>query len=117
MLNQGGRKKRIGYRGDGRVPYARQGWEDARLGRPFDYALLDRATDRAFAAAYETMRLRVLALRDAGLTVPQWKSSKSVPPVIHGALTRTAEMNKAGREDAGRSYWPVGRAGWLPAAA
>lgn len=117
MLNQGGRKKRIGYRGDGRVPYARQGWEDARQGRPFDYALLDRAADRAFAAAYETMRLRVLALRDAGMTVPQWKSEKSVPPVIHGALTHSGELNKACRKADGRGYWPVGRTGWLPAAA
>jgi len=109
------RKSHIGgYKGDPRVPYAWKGWNDALFGHPFDYTLLDRAQDSALGGAYETARLRVLALRDAGLPVPFWKSPKSIPRAIDAALSLTSSLNKMARAEQ-RGFWPIGKSGWLPA--
>lgn len=113
-MNTKGRFRRIGYRGDIRVPYAQAGWEDARNGRPFDYRFVDTAPDPAAAQSYEIARYRVMALREARLNVPAWNSTRAVPPAIHAAITLTASLNRMSRESDG-GYWPVGASGWQPA--
>ena len=113
IKNTGGRKRRVGFKGDVRTPYARRGWEDARQGRPFDYALVDRI-DSYCAGSYELMRLRVMALIDAGFNVPRWNTNATMPPAVHGAMDRAMEINAASRRD-GICYWPVGATGWQPA--
>ena len=114
MLNFSGRKRRIGFKGDARTAYARQGWEDARMQRPFNYELIDRA-DRYCAGAYETMRLRVMALRAAGREIPRWLTDHSVPSRVAGLVNEAALLNQTSRAD-GQGYWPVGQTGWQPAA-
>jgi hypothetical protein len=80
-----------------------------------DYYLIDRAPHRACAAAYETARYRVMALRDAGLTVSRWKSMQSVPPMIHSAYILSNSLNKMSRDE-GAGYWPAGPNFWREAA-
>lgn len=114
IKNISGRKQRVGFKNDLRTPYARQGWEDARQGRPFDYQLVDRA-DRFCAGAYETMRLRVLALRDAGHDIPRWLTDRTMPPRVTGLVNEAGVLNRGSREN-GLGYWPVGEKGWQEAA-
>lgn len=109
MQNVNSLRRAIGYPGDKRVPYARRGWEDARLGLPFNY---DVAGSRACVAAYEQARLRVLALRDAGLKVPQWKTERGIPSLVRSAYLQTNDINAA-LNGTGQAYWPVGSGGWL----
>lgn len=109
MQNISGPRRAIGFPGDKRVPYARRGWEDARLGLPFNY---DVAGSRACVAAYEQARLRVLALRGAGLKVPQWKTESGIPSLVRSAYLRTTDINAA-LNGTGQAYWPIGPGGWL----
>ena len=81
-------------RGDYRTPYIRAGWEDARKGVPFDYALVDRAVNHHAGMAYETARQLVLALRLAGEKIPAWRS-QNVTPTISEAMRTAALVNKA----------------------
>jgi len=81
-------------RGDYRTPYVRAGWESARKGEAFDYALIDSAVNQWAASAYETGRQIVLALRIAGEAVPAWRV-KSVTPAIAEAMRTAALINKA----------------------
>lgn len=115
MANIPHKTRRLGYAGDPRVPFAWAGWNDALAGRPIDYLLLDRAPTPVCAHAYETARFRVLALRDAGLTVPRWNSMKSVPPAIHAALSLTNSLQVMARAE-GNAYWPTGSKYWMAAA-
>lgn len=115
MTNVSPQTLRLGYAGDRRVPFAWAGWNDALKGRPMDYYLIDHAPTPACAHAYETARLRVMALRDAGLPVPAWKNMKGVPPAIRSALSITNSFNAMGRAQ-GRGYWPVGPSHWMDAA-
>jgi hypothetical protein len=103
MHNVTGRRRRIGYNGDTRVPYARAGWEDARNGRPWDYALVDNAKSPACGVAYETARFRVIALITEGNKVPAW-NAVTVPPRIHAAITQANAINKEARNN-GVQYW------------
>ena len=80
--------------GDYRTPYIRAGWEDARKGAPFDYALVDRACNHHAGMAYETARQLVLALRLAGERIPAWRSH-NVTPTISEAMRTAALVNKA----------------------
>lgn len=114
-MNNSSVKHRLGYAGDPRVPFAWAGWNDARDGKPMDYYLLDRAPTPACAHAYETYRYRVMALRNAGLPIPAWKSMKSVPPAIHAAIALSGSLNKMSRDE-GAGYWPIGTTGWRAAA-
>jgi hypothetical protein len=107
--------RRLGFAGDPRVPFAWAGWNDARDGKPMDYYLIDRAPTVACAQAYETARLRVMALRDAGLPVPRWNSMKAVPPAIHAALSLTNSLQAMARDE-GAAYWPTGSKHWREAA-
>lgn len=107
--------RRLGYADDPRVPFAWAGWNDALHGKPIDYYLLDRAPNPACAFAYETARYRVMALRDAKLTVPRWNSMKSVPPAIHAALSLTNSLQIMARDE-GTPYWPTGSKYWRAAA-
>ena len=115
MINKSSGKQRLGFAGDPRVPFSWAGWNDALLGRPMDYHLLDRAPHPACATSYELARLRVMALRDAGLPVPRWNSMKSVPPAIHAALSLSSSLNSMSRAE-GKGYWPVGPNHWMAAA-
>lgn len=112
MLNGGNSKKPLGGKSDPRVPYSRAGWNDARDGRPYDYALCDRAPSRECAVSYETARLRVMALRAYGERVPAWRAA-SVAPAIRHAMTTANLMNKAHRELGSGGFWPVGSSHWL----
>jgi hypothetical protein len=114
-MNRSYKKQNLGYRGDPRVPFAWAGWNDALHGKPLDYYLLDRAPTPVCAAAYETARLRVMALRDAKLPIPSWRSMKSVPTAIHSAILLANSLNKMARGDQ-KGYWPVGANGWREAA-
>ena len=114
-MNKSNNKARLGFAGDPRVPFAWAVWNDAREGKPMDYYLIDRAPHPACAAANETARYRVMALRKAGLPIPAWKSMKSVPPMIHSAYTLSNSLNKMSRDE-GAGYWPVGTSGWREAA-
>jgi hypothetical protein len=107
--------RRLGFAGDPRVPFAWAGWNDALNGKPLDYYLLDRAPTPACAQAYETARYRVMALRDAKLTVPRWNSMKVVPPAIHAALSLTNSLQAMARDE-GAPYWPTGNKFWRAAA-
>jgi hypothetical protein len=107
--------KRLGYKNDARVPYACAGWNDAAHGLPIDYKLLDRAPSPACAQSYEMARLRVLALRMAGLPVPNWRSARAVPPAIHAAITLTNSFNSMARAE-GAGFWPTGSKYWREAA-
>ena len=109
MQNVNGPRRAIGYPGDKRVPYARRGWEDARLGLPFNY---DVVGSRACVAAYEQARLRVFALRGAGLKVPQWKTERGIPSLVRSAYLRANDINGA-MTGTGQAYWPIGPGGWL----
>lgn len=113
-MNTVGRKVRLGFRGDVRVPYAQAGWEDARNGRPFDYRFVDTAPNAAAAQSYEVARYRVMALREADLAVPAWNSTRAVPPAIYAAIALAKSFNRMSREKGG-GYWPVGASGWQPA--
>ena len=115
MANMHSRVRRLGYAGDPRVPFAWAGWNDALAGRPLDYYLLDRAPTPACAHSYEIARYRVMALRDAGLTVPQWHNMKSVPPAIHAALSLANSLQVMAHAE-GTAYWPTGPKDWRPAA-
>lgn len=115
MANIPYQTRRLGFAGDPRVPFAWAGWNDALAGRPFDYYLIDRAPTPACAQAYETARYRVLALRDAGLTVPRWNSMKTVPPAIHAAISLTNSFQVMARAE-GTAYWPTGPNHWRAAA-
>jgi len=114
-MNKSNNKARLGFAGDPRVPFAWAGWNDALHGKPLDYYLLDRAPTPVCAAAYETARLRVMALRDAKLPIPSWRSMKSVPTAIHSAILLANSLNKMARTDH-EGYWPVGTSGWREAA-
>lgn len=81
-------------RGDYRTPYIRAGWEDARKGLPFNYALVDRAINHHAGMGYETGRQLVLALRIAEQPVPAWRA-QSVTPTISEAMRTAALVNKA----------------------
>lgn len=115
MANKSSGKQRLGFAGDPRVPFSWAGWNDALNGKPMDYYLLDRAPSVACAQAYETARFRVMALRDAGLTVPRWNSMKTVPPAIHAALSLTNSLNVMNLKE-GTGYWPSGPNFWREAA-
>ena len=115
MINIPHKTRRLGFAGDPRVPFSWAGWNDALLGRPMDYHLLDRAPHPACATSYELARLRVMALRDAGLPIPRWNSMKSVPPAIHAALSLSSSLNSMSRAE-GKGYWPVGPNHWMAAA-
>ena len=115
MINKSSGKQRLGFAGDPRIPFAWAGWNDALAGRPMDYYLLDRAPTPVCAHAYETARFRVMALRDAGLTVPRWNAMKSVPPAIHAALSLTNSLQVMARAE-GKPYWPTGSKYWMEAA-
>jgi hypothetical protein len=106
--NNSNRRRVLGYAGDARLPFAQRGWEDARLGRPFDYAFVDAAPAMAQATAYELARFRVMALRDSGHSVPAWRKAEVVPSLVRRAM-RAANATAA-------TYWPRGPAGWMPAA-
>ena len=114
-MNKSNNKARLGYAGDPRVPFAWAGWNDAREGKPMDYYLIDRAPHPACAFAYETARFRVMALRDAKLTVPRWNSMKSVPGAVHAALSLTNSLQVMSLNE-GTPYWPTGSDYWRPAA-
>jgi hypothetical protein len=114
-MNVPHKTRRLGYAGDPRVPFAWAGWNDARDGKPMDYYLIDRAPTVACAQAYETARLRVMALRDAGLPVPRWNSMKAVPPAIHTALSLANSLNRMNLKE-GKGYWPAGSDFWSEAA-
>ena len=107
--------RRLGFAGDPRVPFAWAGWNDASGGKAMDYYLIDRAPTPACAQAYETARLRVMALRDAGLKPPRWNSMKSVPPAIHAALSLSNSLQTLARIE-GAPYWPTGSKYWMEAA-
>ena len=111
MPNSGNAKKPLGDKSDPRVPYSRAGWNDALHGRPYDYALCDRAPSPACAKAYETARLRVMALRAYDERVPAWRAI-SVVPAIRQAMTTANLMNKAHRELGTGGFWPVGSDHW-----
>jgi hypothetical protein len=115
MNNTGHKKRPLGGISDPRIPYSRAGWNDARDGRPFDYALCDRASSSDCAKAYETARLRVLALRAYGERVPAWRAA-GLGPAIRDAMTTTNLMNKAHRELGSGGFWPVGPTHWQAAA-
>lgn len=115
MTNTPYKTRRLGFTGDVRVPFSWAGWNDAMQGRPMDYKLLDRALSPACAHAYETARLRVLALRAAGLPVPRWNSVKHVPPAIHAAISLTNSFNAMARAE-GAGIWPTGQKYWRAAA-
>ncbi|MFN7640459.1 MAG: hypothetical protein ACK5PR_01790 [bacterium] len=114
-MNITGAKRRIGYKGDLRVPYAFAGWNDALHNRPFNYSMVDSAPSSYLAIAYESARLRVLALRMAGIPVPKWNTPSSVPPRVHGAFSQATELNKAARIH-GTIIFPIGAKGWQPIA-
>jgi len=115
MSNISSIKRKLGFSGDPRTSYAQAGWQDALNGRPINYRLLDSG-DRFQAMAYETARYRVLALRAAGLTVPNWNSARTVPPAVRAAIALANSYNAMGRRD-GEGYWPVGPNGWQAAQA
>ncbi len=92
--DKNGRAERLKARGDYRTPYIRAGWESARKGQPFDYALIDSAVNQWAASAYETGRQIVLALRLAGEPVPAWRA-QSVTPTIQTAMQTAALVNRA----------------------
>lgn len=114
MINVPYKTRRLGFANDRRVPFAWAGWNDALLGRPMDYHLIDRAPTPACAQAYETSRFRVMALRDAGLPIPRWNSMKSVPPAIHAALSLANSLQRMAMDE-GACYWPSGHRYWMAA--
>jgi hypothetical protein len=107
--------RRLGFAGDPRVPFAWAGWNDALSGKALDYYLIDRAPTPACAQAYETARLRVMALRNAGLKTPRWSSMKSVPPAVHAALAVANKLQSLAQFE-GAPYWPTGSKYWREAA-
>ena len=111
IQNGTGRKKGYGAQGDHRTPYAFAGWNDAQAGRPFNYGLVDRAT-RAEGIAYERSRAIVLAMLQRGESVPNWRTSITVPPRVRQAMGRFKEevITMKGTPDA---VWPIGKPGWL----
>ena len=113
MTNTNNKKRQLGFRGDPRVAFAQSGWSDAREGRPINYRLLDQAEFHYQAQAYETARFRVMALREAGLPVPVWRSTKTVPPTIHAAINLANSFNSMSRKE-GAGYWPIGPKYWQP---
>ena len=115
MANIGSKTRRLGYAGDLRVPFAWAGWNDAMHGRPMDYKLIDHAPNPYCAHSYEIARYRVMALRDAGLTVPRWNSMKTVPPAIHAALSLSGSLQDMANRK-GAAYWPMGPKHWKAAA-
>lgn len=115
MANRPNLKQALGFAGDPRVPFAWAGWNDALAGRPMDYYLIDRAPNAACAIAYEVARYRVMALRDAGLPVPKWRSMKTLPPAILSAVQLANSFNAMDRGE-NRGYWPVGPNHWMAAA-
>ena len=114
MTNKGNRKRALGYKSDPRVPYARAGWNDALAGRPYDYALCDRAPSSDCAQAYETARLRVLALQAHGERVPAWRAA-GLGPAVRAAMLTANLMNKAHRMHGTGGFWPVGPNHWQAA--
>jgi hypothetical protein len=114
-MNRGNGKRKLGFQNDTRVPFARAGWNDALHGRPFDYALVDNAPDQACALAYETARLRVMALQAHGERVPAWRAA-NIGPKIREAITTAGLMNKAHRIHGTGGFWPVGPSGHRAAA-
>lgn len=115
MSNTGHRKAPLGNKSDPRVPYSRAGWNDALQGRPYDYALCDRAPSSDCAKAYETARLRVMALQAYGERVPAWRAA-GLGPAVRAAMTTANLMNKAHRELGTGGFWPIGPAGHRAAA-
>jgi hypothetical protein len=115
MYNTGSGKRPLGGTGDPRVPYFRAGWNDARDGRPYDYALCDRAPSSDCAKAYETARLRVLALRACGERVPAWRAA-GLGPAVRKAMSISSDLNKAHRELGAGGFWPIGPNHWQAAA-
>lgn len=113
IINGGKRKQRLSREGDSRTPFARAGWNDARLGYPFDYTLVDRAS-RALGVAYERARSEVIRARQLGLTVPAWNAS-SIPSRVFALKNALAELQKAEAAEGTPRGWPVGEAGWQPA--
>jgi hypothetical protein len=114
LYNTGSRKRSLGGLDDPRVPYSRAGWNDAREGRPYDYALCDRAPSPDCATAYEIARLRVMALRAHGERVPAWRAA-GLGPAIRESITTANRMNKAHRESGPGGFWPVGPNYWQAA--
>ena len=114
-MNVSGPTRKIGYKGDARLPYARAGWQDALHGYPFDYSLIDAAPSPAMAHAYESARLRVLILKMSGLPVPKWNSPNGVPPKVREAIARANALNGEARLN-GAIMRPIGKAGWQPSA-
>ena len=78
---------------DPRVPYCHAGWEDARNGRPFNYALVDAAPTKARAYAYELGRCRVILLKSLNLAVPAWNANTTVPPKVAAAIKLATSIN------------------------
>lgn len=92
MLNGTDRLTKLGTRNDRRLPFARQGWEDARLGKPINFDILDRAPE-AFAVAYELSRYCVITLLAKGIKIPQWKDFHSLPPDVNQMLRQAVMLN------------------------
>ena len=113
IINGGRRKRPLSREGDSRTPYARAGWNDARLGVPFNYALVDRAP-RALGIAYERARSEVIRARLLGIAVPAWNAS-SIPSRIFGTKNALAEIQKGEAAEGIPRGWPIGKAGWQPA--
>lgn len=110
MTNLSNKRAKLGYPGDNRVPYHRQGWNDAREGKPFDYAMADSALP-SHGAAYELGRLWALTALCEGERVPAWKAD-NVPSAVRAVRVRMERLNKSLR-DAGEPFpVPIGKAGW-----
>lgn len=105
MTNSHGKTKQLSP-GDHRLPYARQGWEDARQGLPMDYDLIGRVR-MSRGASYEQNRMQVLALRANGLPVPTWNATGMVPSVVRAAKLRAMMLNQRERDANRGGYYPT----------
>lgn len=112
--NMNSRHRKLGYKGDARVPFARLGWEDARLGMPFRYDIA--GASRVQMAAYENCRMRVLVLREKGVAVPAWNVQTSVPPKVRSAINAIQEDHSEIVRSGGCSWFAHGDRYWQPAA-
>lgn len=110
-MNGGSKTSALKSSRDPRFIFARIGWEEARLGLPFNQKLVDAGAFHE-SSAYEQMRLCVLALRSKGEAVPEWKNKKLMPEPIATAFSIGKILNRKAREEEQNCFWPVGEKGW-----
>lgn len=113
-VNMNAKHRKLRAVGDNRVPFARLGWEDARIGAPFRYDI--RGASQVQMSAYENGRLRVLVLREKGLNVPAWNVEDRIPPKVQSAMNKIEEWHADTVRSGGCSWFAHGRQHWQPSA-